>query len=98
MGVDLSLIIPNECRSLRDTESVKKCFYDAIGHVIEYFHGRKQFVAETSASSNGDNSGLIEYGFETDRWNAIKQVRCAKRVILPTLRMPMCKGWGHRAM
>ena len=48
MSVDLSLIIPNKCRSLRDTDNAKKCFDDTINYIVKHFHGRKQFVTEIS--------------------------------------------------
>ena len=44
MSIDLSLIVPNKCRSLRDKEHAKQCFDEMIEHVIKYFGGRKQFV------------------------------------------------------
>lgn len=64
MSVDLSLIIPNKCQSLRDTENAKKCFDDTINHVIKHFHGRKQFVTEICIRSNEDDPEDIEYSFE----------------------------------
>lgn len=64
MSVDLSLIIPNQCQSLRDTRNAKKCFDDTINRVIKHFHGRKQFVTEISVRTNEDDPDDIEYGFE----------------------------------
>lgn len=39
MSVDLSLIIPNKCRSLRDRDEAKQCFYDTIDHIINLSSG-----------------------------------------------------------
>lgn len=64
MSVDLSLIIPNKCRSLRDTDNAKKCFDDTINYIVKHFHGRKQFVTEISIRSNEDDPDDIEYSFE----------------------------------
>ena len=61
MSVDLSLIIPNNCQSLRDTQNARKCFDDTIDSVIKHFHGRKQFVTEISIRSNEDDPDDIEY-------------------------------------
>lgn len=63
MSVDLSLIIPNKCRSLRDTDNAKKCFDDTINYIVKHFHGRKQFVTEISIRSNEDDPDDIEYSF-----------------------------------
>lgn len=63
MSVDLSLIIPNNCQSLRDTQNAKKCFDDTIDSVIKHFHGRKQFVTEISIRSDEDDPDDIEYSF-----------------------------------
>lgn len=63
MSVDLSLIIPNNCQSLRDTQNAKKCFDDTIISVVKYFRGRKQFVTEISIRSNEDAPDDIEYSF-----------------------------------
>lgn len=63
MSVDLSLIIPNNCQSLRDTQNARKCFDDTIDSVIKHFHGRKQFVTEISIRSNEDDPDDIEYSF-----------------------------------
>lgn len=63
MSVDLSLIILNNCQSLRDTQNAKKCFDDTIDPVIKHFHGRKQFVTEISIRSNEDDPDDIEYSF-----------------------------------
>lgn len=63
MSVDLSLIIPNNCQSLRDAQNAKKCFDDTIDSVIKHFHGRKQFVTEISIRSNEDDPDDIEYSF-----------------------------------
>ena len=63
MSVDLSLIIPNKCRSLRDTDNAKKCFDDTINYIVKHFHGRKQFVTEISIRSNEDDPDDIEYRF-----------------------------------
>lgn len=43
MSVDLSLIIPNGCRSLRDKEDAKKCFISTIERIVQYFYGRRNF-------------------------------------------------------
>ena len=66
MSVDLSLIIPNKCRSLRDRDEAKQCFYDTIDHIIKYFHGRKQFVTNIYIKEEDDDDefNLIEYSFE----------------------------------
>lgn len=66
MSVDLSLIIPNKCRSLRDCDEAKQCFYDTIDHIIKYFHGRKQFVTNIYIKEEDDDDefNLIEYSFE----------------------------------
>lgn len=63
MSVDLSLIISNKCRSLRDTDNAKKCFDDTINYIVKHFHGRKQFVTEISIRSNEDDPDDIEYSF-----------------------------------
>lgn len=63
MSVDLSLIIPNNCQSLRDTQNARKCFDDTIDSVIKHFHGRKQFVTDISIRSNEDDPDDIEYSF-----------------------------------
>ena len=59
----MSLIIPNNCQSLRDAQNAKKCFDDTIDSVIKHFHGRKQFVTEISIRSNEDDPDDIEYSF-----------------------------------
>lgn len=57
------MIIPNKCRSLRDTDNAKKCFDDTINYIVKHFHGRKQFVTEISIRSNEDDPDDIEYSF-----------------------------------
>lgn len=64
MSVDLSLIIPNNCQSLRDTQNAKKCFDDTIDSVIKHFHGRKQFVTDIIISTNEEDPNYIKYSFE----------------------------------
>lgn len=70
MSVDLSLIIPNSCSSLRDKEGAKKCFEETIERVIRYFRGRKQFVTEIVINQeeiDDEEAGIyesIEYSFE----------------------------------
>ena len=64
MSVDLSLIIPNNCRSLRDSVNARKCFDDTIDNVVRHFHGRKQFVTEITTRSNEDAPDDIEYSFK----------------------------------
>lgn len=63
MSVDLSLIIPNKCRSLRDKDDARICFNDTIEQVVKYFHGRKQFVTEVTMREQDDDSDDIEYSF-----------------------------------
>lgn len=64
MSVDLSLIIPNKCRSLRDKDDARICFNDTIEQVVKYFHGRKQFVTEITMREQDDDCDDIEYSFE----------------------------------
>ena len=64
MSVDLSLIIPNNCQSLRDTQNAKKCFDDTINSVVKHFHGRKQFVTDIIISTNEEDPNYIKYSFE----------------------------------
>lgn len=69
MSVDLSLIIPNNCSSLRDKDDAKKCFEETIERVIKYFRGRKQFVTEIIINQeeiDDEEAGIyetIEYSF-----------------------------------
>lgn len=64
MSVDLSLIIPNNCQSLRDTQNARKCFDDTIDSVIKHFRGRKQFVTDIIISTNEEDPNYIKYSFE----------------------------------
>lgn len=66
MSVDLSLIIPNKCRSLRDKNDAKKCFNNTMESIIRYFHGRKQFIKEIIIKDQEDEDEYydIEYSFE----------------------------------
>lgn len=60
MSVDLSLIIPNDCRSLRDLEGAKKYFNDTLNHIFEYFHGHEQFVTDITIRSFKDDPHGIQ--------------------------------------
>lgn len=70
MSIDLSLIVPNKCRSLRDKGHAKKCFDEMIEQIIKYFGGRKQFVTGItikryeSPDEESDIFEDIEYSFE----------------------------------
>lgn len=64
MSVDLSLIIPNNCRSLRDKEDAKRCFYDTIERIVKYFHGRRNFITDITISDEENEEHDLEYSFE----------------------------------
>ena len=53
MSIDLSLILPNKCRSLRDKEEAQACFYDTMDRIVNYFHGRKELISEIIAGEYG---------------------------------------------
>ena len=59
MSIDLSLILPNKCRSLRDKEEAQACFYDTMDRIVSYFHGRKELISEIIAGEY--EILLIEY-------------------------------------
>lgn len=46
MGVDLSLILPNECYDIWDNALATKVFYKKIAEIAEYFGGRESFVED----------------------------------------------------
>lgn len=64
MSVDLSLIIPNTCRSLLDKEDAKKCFNDTIERIVKYFHGRRNFITEITIAEEENEEHDLEYSFE----------------------------------
>ena len=53
MSIDLSLILPNKCRSLRDKEEAQACFYDTMDRIVSYFHGRKELISEIIVGEYG---------------------------------------------
>jgi hypothetical protein len=76
MGVDLSLILPNECYDIWDNALATKVFYKKIAEIAEYFGGRESFVEDICihnsdspdwgrfcTSSEGPED-LLEYSFE----------------------------------
>ncbi|MBO4598510.1 MAG: hypothetical protein J5676_11660 [Bacteroidaceae bacterium] len=64
MSIDLSLVIPNKCRSLRDKKDARKCFDDTIEGIVNYFHGRKQFITDIKIYEDESEFGNIEYSFD----------------------------------
>lgn len=64
MSIDLSLIIPNKCRSIRNKEDATKCFNDTIESITKHFHGRKQFITEITIRHELGKDEDIEYSFE----------------------------------
>ena len=66
MSVDLSLLIPNKCRSLRDKEDARKCFNEMMERIVRFFHGRKQFIKEITINEQEEENEYydIEYSFE----------------------------------
>lgn len=66
MSVDLSLIIPNECRSIKDKELARKCFDETMERIARYFHGKKeQFITdiEIIEEADEDEGYDVTYGF-----------------------------------
>lgn len=66
MSIDLSLIIPNKCRSLRDKVEARHCFDDTIERIVKYFHGRPQFVTDINIIEDEDEP---RYEFEIPSLN-----------------------------
>lgn len=64
MSVDVSLIIPNKCRSIRDKEHARKYFDETIDSLVKYFHGRKGFVTNINIQEEKDEIREIEYSFD----------------------------------
>lgn len=64
MSVDLSLIIPNTCRSLLDKEDAKKCFNGTIDRIVKYFRGRRNFITEITIAEEENEDHDLEYSFE----------------------------------
>ena len=76
MGVDLSLILPNECYDIWDNALATKVFYKKIAEIAEYFGGRESFVENICIhnsdspdwgrfrTSSEDPEDLLEYSFE----------------------------------
>jgi len=64
MSVDVSLIIPNKCRSLRDKEYARKYLDETIEQITKYFHGRKGFVTNINIQEEEDEISEIEYSFD----------------------------------
>lgn len=60
MGVDLSLILPNECYNIDDNKLALEVFNQTIDRVISYFGGRKQFVSEITIR-NSDSDDWAEH-------------------------------------
>lgn len=65
MSVDLSLIIPNNCRSITDKSEARKCFDDLINYIKKYFHG-KNFITDIDIVEDDEDPDAIyfEYSFE----------------------------------
>lgn len=67
MSVDLSLIIPNQCRSLKDKELARKCFDETMERIARYFHGKKeQFITdiEIIEEADEDDGYDVTYSFD----------------------------------
>lgn len=64
MSVDLSLIIPNKCHSIRDKKDARKCFDDTIESITKYFHEHKQFITEIIIHEEETEEESPEYSFE----------------------------------
>lgn len=64
MGVDLSLILPNDCRDIYDNKHALEVFNKAIARVKEYFGGREGFVEKIKVY-NSDSPGWGDY-YEAD--------------------------------
>lgn len=60
MGVDLSLILPNECHDIRDNALALKIFNETIQRIKSYFGGRDGFV-ENIEIYNSDSPDWGEY-------------------------------------
>ena len=60
MGVDLSLILPNDCKDIMDNEYALAFFKDALNRVTAFFGGRREFVTEITIY-NSDSTGWEEY-------------------------------------
>lgn len=60
MGVDLSLILPNECYNIDDNKLALEVFNQTIDRVVSYFGGRKQFVSEITIR-NSDSDDWAEH-------------------------------------
>ena len=60
MGVDLNLILPNDCKDIMDNEYALAFFKDALNRVVAFFGGRREFVTEITIY-NSDSTGWEEY-------------------------------------
>ena len=69
MSVDLSQIIPNNCRSIVDPVEARKCFDDTIDSIIRYFRGHEQFVTEINIDEGFEDLDNIDYSFEIPIFN-----------------------------
>ncbi len=71
MSVDLSLIIPNDCRSIRDKSESRKCFDDLINNIKHYFHG-KNFITDIEIIEDDDPDWeCYEYSFQIPLLNTV---------------------------
>lgn len=73
MSLDLSLIIPNKCRSIRNKEESMKCFNETVETITEYFLGRKHLITEITIRNESDED--IEYSFEIPILNITAYMR-----------------------
>ena len=70
MSVDLSLIIPNECRSVKDKEHARQYFEASMERIAKYFHGTKeQFITDVEIIEEEEECFEITYGFEVPLLN-----------------------------
>lgn len=60
MGVDINLILPNDCKDIMDNEYALAFFKDALNRVTAFFGGRREFVTEITIY-NSDSIGWEEY-------------------------------------
>ncbi|WP_329903547.1 hypothetical protein [Porphyromonas pogonae] len=60
MGIDLSLILPNDCEDLYDNAHALEIFYKTISCIKKYFDGREGFV-EGIEIYNSDSPNWGEY-------------------------------------
>ncbi|MDN4754962.1 hypothetical protein QYZ87_10625 [Porphyromonadaceae bacterium W3.11] len=61
MGVDLNLILPNDCKDLRDNKHALNVFNNTIDKITSFFGGRRQFVTDILIF-NSDSKEWEEFG------------------------------------